>query len=112
MARSTGTVKWFSPEKGYGFIRQDDGPDVFVHHTAIEGTGFRTLEEGERVEFDIVQEPRGLKAQRVVRSDTRAAPGRDGPPTPTHGGRPGQPRRPRPPYPDRRPRPGRWTALG
>jgi CspA family cold shock protein len=69
MARSSGTVKWFSKDKGYGFIKQEDGPDVFVHHTAIEGAGFKTLEEGERVEFDIVEEPKGLKAQNVVRVD-------------------------------------------
>src|SRR5690606_18044143 len=67
MARTTGTVKWFSQEKGYGFIQQDSGPDVFVHHTAIQGAGFRTLDEGERVEFDVIEEPRGLKAQHVVR---------------------------------------------
>lgn len=69
MTRSAGTVKWFSKDKGYGFIKQDDGPDVFVHHTAIEGAGFKTLEEGERVEFEIVEEPKGLKAQNVVRVD-------------------------------------------
>lgn len=67
MARATGTVKWFSQEKGFGFLQQDDGPDVFVHHTSIQGTGFKTLTEGERVEFDIVEEPKGLKAQNVVR---------------------------------------------
>jgi CspA family cold shock protein len=67
MARTTGTVKWFSQEKGYGFLTQDSGPDVFVHHSAIEGTGFKTLQEGERVEFDVVTEPKGLKAQHVVR---------------------------------------------
>jgi CspA family cold shock protein len=67
MERTRGTVKWFSQEKGYGFIQQDSGPDVFVHHTAIQGTGFRTLDEGERVEFDVIEEPRGLKAQHVVR---------------------------------------------
>lgn len=69
MARTTGTVKWFSQEKGFGFLQQDDGPDVFVHHTSIQGTGFKTLNEGERVEFDIIQEPKGLKAQNVVRLD-------------------------------------------
>ncbi|HEX5727688.1 MAG TPA: cold-shock protein [Longimicrobiaceae bacterium] len=64
---ATGTVKWFAQDKGYGFITQDDGPDVFVHHTAVQGNGFRTLEQGERVEFDVVQEPKGLKAANVVR---------------------------------------------
>ena len=67
MERINGKVKWFSQEKGYGFIQQEGGPDVFVHHTAIEGTGFKTLTEGEPVEFDVVQEPKGLKAQNVVR---------------------------------------------
>jgi CspA family cold shock protein len=69
MARATGTVKWFSQEKGYGFIKQESGPDVFVHHQAIEGSGFKMLYEGERVEFDIVEEPKGLKAQNVTRLD-------------------------------------------
>ena len=67
MSSIEGTVKWFSDEKGYGFIKQEDGPDVFVHHTAIEGTGRRTLKEGERVQFEVVQEPKGLKARNVVR---------------------------------------------
>lgn len=69
MARTTGTVKWFSQEKGFGFLRQEDGPDVFVHHSAIRATGMRTLTEGERVEFDVVEEPKGLKAANVVRLD-------------------------------------------
>lgn len=69
MARSSGKVKWFSQEKGYGFIQQDDGADVFVHHSQIQSTGFRTLNEGERVEFDVVEEPKGLKAQNVTRLD-------------------------------------------
>jgi CspA family cold shock protein len=67
MARATGTVKWFSQEKGFGFIQQDDGPDVFVHHTGIAGSGYKTLNEGERVEFDLLEEPKGLKAQNVTR---------------------------------------------
>jgi cold shock CspA family protein len=69
MARTSGTVKWFSQEKGYGFIKQEGGPDVFVHHQAIEGAGFKMLYEGERVEFEIIEEPKGLKAQNVVRLD-------------------------------------------
>jgi CspA family cold shock protein len=67
MSRASGTVKWFSKEKGFGFITQEDGPDVFVHHTAIEGSGFRALEEGDRVEFDVVEDPKGQKAQNVTR---------------------------------------------
>lgn len=69
MTRSNGKVKWFSQEKGYGFIQQDSGPDVFVHHSQIQSTGFRTLNEGERVEFDVIEEPKGLKAQNVTRLD-------------------------------------------
>jgi CspA family cold shock protein len=57
-----GVVKWFSDKKGYGFIEQEEGGDVFVHFSAIQGTGFRTLSEGERVTFDIEQDDRGLKA--------------------------------------------------
>jgi cold shock protein len=67
MDRATGTVKWFSQEKGFGFIQREDGPDVFVHFSAIQSRGFRTLEQGEPVEFEILEEPKGLKAQNVVR---------------------------------------------
>ncbi|HPT82964.1 MAG TPA: cold shock domain-containing protein [Limnochordia bacterium] len=63
----TGKVKWFSAEKGYGFIECEDGEDVFVHFTAIQGSGFRTLNEGEEVSFDIVQGDRGPQAANVVR---------------------------------------------
>src|SRR5688500_17014486 len=69
MARVNGTVKWFSKEKGYGFLTQEGGADVFVHHASIGGSGFKMLDEGERVEFDIIEEPKGLKAQNVVRLD-------------------------------------------
>ncbi len=60
-----GTVKWFNDAKGYGFISQEGGEDVFVHHTAIQMDGFRTLKEGERVEFEITQGPKGLQAANV-----------------------------------------------
>jgi cold shock protein len=60
-----GTVKWFNDAKGYGFISQEGGEDVFVHHTAIQMDGFRSLKEGERVEFDVAQGPKGLQAANV-----------------------------------------------
>jgi CspA family cold shock protein len=62
---ATGTVKWFNDAKGFGFISQEGGEDVFVHHTAITMDGFRTLKEGERVEFDVVKGPKGLQAANV-----------------------------------------------
>jgi CspA family cold shock protein len=67
MTRASGKVKWFSSEKGYGFIQRENGPDVFVHHSAIQGGGYKTLEEGEAVEFDVVEDARGPKAQNVER---------------------------------------------
>jgi cold shock protein len=77
MARASGTVKWFSQEKGFGFVTREDGTDVFVHHSGISGRGFKTLEQGERVEFDVIEEPKGLKAADLVRLDAPAA-GSDG----------------------------------
>ena len=62
---SIGTVKWFNSEKGFGFISQDSGPDVFVHHTAIDGAGFKSLDENDKVEFDVTTGPKGLNAQNV-----------------------------------------------
>ncbi len=61
----TGTVKWFNDKKGFGFISVEGGEDVFVHHTSIESEGFRTLEEGETVDFEIVQGDKGNKAENV-----------------------------------------------
>ena len=65
---AVGTVKWFNDAKGFGFIKQEDGPDVFVHYSQIAGDGFRTLEEGQEVEFEIKQGPKGLLAERVSRT--------------------------------------------
>jgi len=65
--REQGSVKWFNNEKGFGFISRDAGADVFVHHTAIQGNGFKSLEEGDSVEFDVTSGPKGLQAQNVVK---------------------------------------------
>ncbi len=64
--RQTGTVKWFNATKGYGFITPDGGRDVFVHYSGIRGEGYRSLEEGQRVEFEVVDTPKGPQAQEVV----------------------------------------------
>ena len=63
-----GTVKWFNNAKGYGFIGRDGGPDVFVHYSAIDGNGFRSLEQGEKVQFEVAQGPKGLQASAVSRA--------------------------------------------
>jgi CspA family cold shock protein len=62
---ATGTVKWFNDAKGFGFITREGGPDLFVHHSAIVADGFRSLAEGQKVEFDITEGPKGLQAQNV-----------------------------------------------
>ncbi len=64
--RITGKVKWFNASKGYGFIERQDGPDVFVHYTSIQADGYRTLQEGQQVEFAIEQGPKGLQAAQVT----------------------------------------------
>jgi CspA family cold shock protein len=83
---ATGTVKWFNAEKGYGFISQSDGADVFVHHTAIQMNGYRSLEEGQHVEFDVQEGQKGLQAANV-----RPAGGAQGAPA-AGGERPSHPR--------------------
>ena len=66
MSTTTGTVKWFNESKGFGFIEQEAGADVFVHHSAISGTGFKTLHEGQKVEFTVTQGQKGPQAENVV----------------------------------------------
>lgn len=65
--RIQGTVKWFNRSKGYGFIQRDGGDDVFVHYSAIQGEGYRNLEEGDRVEFNVESSPKGPQAANVIR---------------------------------------------
>jgi CspA family cold shock protein len=62
---AAGTVKWFSPQKGYGFISEENGPDVFVHHSAIQGEGYKSLEENQKVEFVVTEGPKGPQAANV-----------------------------------------------
>lgn len=67
MSTTTGTVKWFNETKGYGFIEQDNGPDVFAHFSAIQGEGFKTLAEGQRVEFTVTDGQKGPQAANIVK---------------------------------------------
>lgn len=64
--KETGTVKWFNAGKGFGFIQRENGEDVFVHYSAIEGNGYRSLEEGARVSFEVKRGPKGLQAENVT----------------------------------------------
>jgi CspA family cold shock protein len=66
MSTTTGTVKWFNEAKGYGFIEQESGPDVFAHHSAIVGEGFKTLAEGQKVTFTVTQGQKGPQAENIV----------------------------------------------
>jgi len=65
--REQGIVKWFNDQKGYGFISRNSGDDVFVHHSAIQGNGFKSLNEGDTLEFEVASGPKGLQAQNVVK---------------------------------------------
>lgn len=69
MEKETGKVKWFNNAKGYGFIERNSGGDVFVHHTAIQMDGFRTLSEGEPVSFSVTEGPKGLQAENVTKAE-------------------------------------------
>ncbi len=66
--KEQGTVKWFNASKGYGFIGRESGEDVFVHFSAIQGDGYKSLEEGEKVSFDVIKGPKGLQAENVERA--------------------------------------------
>ena len=66
MSTTTGTVKWFNEAKGFGFIEQESGPDVFAHFSAISSSGFKTLNEGQKVEFTVTQGPKGPQAENIV----------------------------------------------
>lgn len=72
--RKSGRVKWFNAAKGYGFITQDGGDDVFVHHSAIQEQGFKTLDEGQAVEFEVAQGPKGPQAEKVIKIGGTAGP--------------------------------------
>lgn len=66
MTTTTGTVKWFNPDKGFGFIEQESGPDVFAHFSAIQSDGFKSLDEGQKVQFSVTEGQRGLQAENIT----------------------------------------------
>ncbi|MGE5648399.1 MAG: cold-shock protein [Acidobacteriota bacterium] len=72
MSKERGVVKWFNAAKGYGFIQRESGEDVFVHFSAIQATGFRTLDNGSQVEFEIKEGPKGLQAENVSKAEGQA----------------------------------------
>ena len=82
----SGTVKWFNEAKGYGFIKREDGPDLFVHYTNIVGNGFRTLKEDDKVEFEVNEGPKGLQAVKRQQGLNPAAAGLEGSRTAGQGG--------------------------
>src|SRR5260370_40578031 len=89
MSRITGKVKWFNNSKGYGFIEQPGSSDIFVHYSAIQGDGFKTLEEGQEVEFEVTQGPKGPQAEKVTKAEDSPACFAAKPPT-TSGREPGR----------------------
>jgi CspA family cold shock protein len=99
--RQTGTVKWFNDAKGFGFISREGGEDLFVHFRAIQGTGFKSLQEGQKVSFVVVKGPKGLQADQVTAFDARTAPRAGSAPSSRDATTRRPRRRPAPPGPPR-----------
>jgi CspA family cold shock protein len=106
MGRETGFVKWFSREKGYGFVRRENGDEVFVHHSDIQGNGFRSLRQGEKVEFEIEGSDRGPRVRRLVQLQESQGAEEQRSGKPSEGGRRRGGRRQRSTEGGRRARPG------